>query len=488
MSMSLLALSCMCWISSYFPIASAHTADEWKNRTIYQLLTDRFNSQKGTQGCSDLSNYCGGTFQGVVDQLDYIQTLGFDAIWISPIVQNTPGGYHGYWSMNFFTVSPEFGGEDGLKALVAAAHKRNIWVMVDIVLNHVGSNVDISQISPFNSQDHYHSSCDVTEYTCFTQEVLECKLANLPDLNQSNSWVASQLLKWGSWLVNTFDIDGIRADTVMYINEDFWKSFQQQVGVYIVGEVFSDLSCNVQYQQNAIDATLSYPLYFTMRNVFQQQQSMYNLKNTLDSMEDQMPNTDVLVSFIDNHDNSRFLCFNNEGNVTMAQTNDDALLQRYQSALLFTLFSKGIPCVYYGTEQTFSGCDDPQNREVLWSTGFDTSSAMYKSVQRMTVARKQLQVWKYDQDEKYVTDSFYAFARGHALVLLSNNNNDFSQNIPNVPYNSGDVVCNLLSDNSDCLKVNTDGSLDIQLSGGTAKVYAPQSVALRLGADGRVQK
>jgi len=66
-----------------------HDKSEWKSRTIYQLLTDRFwRSNGSTAPCADLHHYCGGTFQGIEDQLDYIKGMGFDAIWISPIPEN----------------------------------------------------------------------------------------------------------------------------------------------------------------------------------------------------------------------------------------------------------------------------------------------------------------------------------------------------------------------------------------------------------------
>ena len=79
------------------------STEEWKSRTIYQLLTDRFARGDGsTYQCNNLSNYCGGNYRGMIDKLDYIQGMGFDAIWISPIVENTDGGYHGYWAKNLY--------------------------------------------------------------------------------------------------------------------------------------------------------------------------------------------------------------------------------------------------------------------------------------------------------------------------------------------------------------------------------------------------
>ena len=98
-----------------------------------QLLTDRFaQAQDPSSPCSDLSTYCGGTFQGIIHKLDYIQGLGANAIWISPIPVQTPNGYHGYWQMDINNVNPHFGTESDLQELVNECHSRGMWVMLDV--------------------------------------------------------------------------------------------------------------------------------------------------------------------------------------------------------------------------------------------------------------------------------------------------------------------------------------------------------------------
>lgn len=133
----------------------------WKARTIYQVLTDRFARTDGsTQGCADLHNYCGGTFKGLENHLDYITGMGFDAIWISPVVDNLGEGYHGYWAKNWEKINAHFGSEDDLKSLVNTAHSKGVAVMVDVVANHVAPiGEDFSQIYPLNRAEHYHSTC-----------------------------------------------------------------------------------------------------------------------------------------------------------------------------------------------------------------------------------------------------------------------------------------------------------------------------------------
>lgn len=141
--------------------ALAGDTNAWKQRSVYQVLTDRFARTDGsTQSCNNLSNYCGGTFQGLENQLDYIKGMGFDAIWISPPIDNTDGGYHGYWARNWYETNSNFGSQDDLKNLVKAAHDKDIWVMVDVVGNHVAPiGQDFGQISPFNQSYHYHNDC-----------------------------------------------------------------------------------------------------------------------------------------------------------------------------------------------------------------------------------------------------------------------------------------------------------------------------------------
>jgi len=111
-----------------------------------------------------------------------------DAIWISPIIENTDEGYHGYWAKNFYKLNAHFGNEEDLKYLISECHKRDIWVMVDVVANHVGNIKSYSEVYPFNKTEHYHdcngcpADCNIQDWN--NQEQVEhCRLSGLPDLN-----------------------------------------------------------------------------------------------------------------------------------------------------------------------------------------------------------------------------------------------------------------------------------------------------------------
>jgi alpha-amylase len=109
-------------LSLLFTVTShGKSAEEWKKRAVYQLVTDRFAKGSGDRSNCDLSRqpyYCGGDFDGIKKNLQYIKNLGFDAIWISPVVDNTENGFHGYWARNWNKINDHFGGEQGLHELI----------------------------------------------------------------------------------------------------------------------------------------------------------------------------------------------------------------------------------------------------------------------------------------------------------------------------------------------------------------------------------
>ena len=142
-------------------LSDHHTKEEWKSRTIYQILTDRFAStDDGITTCSDLSKYCGGTFKGIIQHLDYIKGMGFDAIWISPPLKNKEGSFHGYHNIDIYSINEHFGTKDDLKKLITECHKKDIWVILDAVPNHMSGDLDISTFNPFNKTEHYHNLTD----------------------------------------------------------------------------------------------------------------------------------------------------------------------------------------------------------------------------------------------------------------------------------------------------------------------------------------
>ena len=157
----------------FFQTTFAASAAQWRERSIYQILTDRFARTDGstTAPCNTADRvYCGGTFKGIQDHLDYIQGMGFDAIWISPVTAQLRGetaygyAYHGYWQRDLYEINSNFGTAEDLKDLSDALHKRGMLLMVDVVVNHNGArgppkSIDFSVFNPFDDEKYYHPYC-----------------------------------------------------------------------------------------------------------------------------------------------------------------------------------------------------------------------------------------------------------------------------------------------------------------------------------------
>jgi alpha-amylase len=165
--------------------------------------------------------------------------MGFDAIWISPIVDNRDGGYHGYWARNMNKLNDHFGTEQDFVDFVSACHAKGIYVMVDVVANHMGNlDTNFKVNTPFNDSAHYHDFCEISDqdFATHNQDRIEnCRLAKLADLKQENDYVRTTLLSWIKNLITKYHIDGIRIDTVPEVPKWFWAQFAQSSGVYTVG-------------------------------------------------------------------------------------------------------------------------------------------------------------------------------------------------------------------------------------------------------------
>jgi alpha-amylase len=469
--------------AAWLALASAATTEEWKSRTIYQLLTDRFALPGGaTTPCDNISEYCGGTYSGAVEKLDYIQQLGCDAVWISPIPRqiDDPRSFHGYWAavLTFSGdngLNAHFGSASDLSSFTSALHSHSMYAMLDVVGNHMGGTIsDIGGFYPFNQSFHYHDcsqcppGCNIDFNDNDQQQVELCRLAALPDLNQTVPFVANYLNQWVAAQVSNYAFDGLRVDTVPEVEMGFWKTFQAAAGVYAVGEVFNgDVGYVAPYQGGALTGILSYPLFFTMRNVFASQQSMNNLQSTLQQYEQAFVDVDALGTFLDNHDNPRFLYVRNDQ-------------VAYKAALTFMLFTRGIPIVYYGTEQGFDGGNDPYCREPLWPSGYNTQTDLFLHIQTVIAARKQHQIWTLDQTQRYSDDTFYAFSRGQVLVATTNVGDGGAQQARTITYGAGTnwpvgcVLENVFYPTTDRIQVQASG-FQVFLDNGESKIYVPVS-------------
>ena len=442
--------------------ASILAADKaaWKTRTIYQLLTDRFWRSNGdvTTPC-DITTYCGGDWTGIQQQLQYVKDLGFDAIWISPTVDNYKDNYHGYAYQDWGKVNYHFGNEASLKKLVATAQSMGIWVMVDVVANHCAAIQDNFQlITPFNLPEHYHADCELVDNYNQTQREV-CRLSGLADLDQRHPFVKSYLSQWIKDTVQTFNFDGIRIDTVPHVEKLFWPDFVASSGVFQIAEVFDTRDDYIADYQNYVDSTMNYPMFFVIKSVFANGTSMTQIPQKYALQDSLFNDVDALGLYVDNHDNPRFLSINSDWRL-------------FKSSLAFALTARGVPILYYGSEQGFSGGADPSNREAMWGH-FDRNHEIFKFTQTINLARAATKSFILPMVDRYVDDNLYIYNRGPMIVGLTNKVLPLQTVVvKNIGLPEGRQVCNIFLP-TDCTQVWL-GSIQFPLKDGEVKIFLPK--------------
>ena len=328
---------------------------------------------------------------------------------------DTPGGYHGYWAQDLYSINSNLGSAADLKNLVNAAHSKGMYVMVDVVANHMGQG-DISTFrpEPLNQGWAYHTNCNI-DYN--NQGSIEyCRIAGLPDLDTENNAIRTALNDWVKWLVKEYSFDGVRIDTVKHVRKDFWPDFAWASGAYTIGEVWDGNPDYLAGYDGLMGGLLDYATYYPMNRFYQQKGSSQDLVDMINTVGSKFRNPAALGTFMDNHDNNRWL----------NQKNDAALLK---NCLAFVILSRGIPIVYYGTEQGYAGGADPANREDLWRSGFNTNHHIYQAIKRLSAARARFGgLGGNDHRHLYVAPTAYAWSRagGDLIVLTINSGGSFN--------------------------------------------------------------
>jgi alpha-amylase len=475
-----------------FQGALALDAAGWRNQSIYQVITDRFARTDGTAPLCDtsLGTFCGGSWKGITNNLDYIQNLGATAVWISPIVKNVDGyfdgageAYHGFWAEDIYSINPNFGTEADLKELAASLHARGMYLMVDIAPNHVGFPQvagNYSNFKPFNSVDYFHSKCNIQWNNRKSEQL--CWLEGLPDIRTENATVRQLYSAWIKDLVTTYSIDGLRIDTALEIEPEFWTDggVKEAAGVYLLAEINHSAPETLAPYQQYVDGYMDYSTWNWFMTSFQTTEgnfsTLFTGTNTIAAMTDVDPS--LWGSFVENHDQVRF-----------PYRNEDFALAKnlYAAAML----RDGIPIVYYGQEQHYHGGATPDNREALWlGVGYDIYSELYGWIQQTNKIRKhaadananfltteRTQALFYD-DSSSGGSPVIAFRKAQLLTMYTNggvngaNNVSYALGAAVTGYSVGQQLVDVLNCHS--FQVDSNGRLNVQMpAGGLPRAFLP---------------
>lgn len=320
----------------------------------------------------------GGDIQGISNHLDYIADLGVTAIWLNPTQENDmeSGSYHGYAITDYYQIDRRFGSNEDFCALVEKAHEKNLEVVMDMIFNHCGSENYLFKDKPSKEWFNYHSNYVQTSFkTASVMDIhasaYEKKIATdgwftsvMPDFNQRNRHVARYLIQSSIWWIEYAGINGIRQDTHPYADFDFMSQWCKEVldeypYFNIVGETWLNSNVLVSYWQkdsklaaplnSNLPTVMDFPLQALMNQAFDEETGEWGggLYKLYDYQTQDLvyANPMNLLTFLDNHDTSRF-----------AQTDEMAKnLKRYKQAMVFLLTTRGIPQIYYGTEILMTG-------------------------------------------------------------------------------------------------------------------------------------
>lgn len=356
---------------------------------LYLIMPDRFANgcpendvidgmREKTVNRADGFARHGGDLQGISNHLDYIADLGATAIWLNPTQENDmeSGSYHGYAITDYYQIDRRFGSNEDFCALVEKAHEKDLKVVMDMIFNHCGSENYLFKDKPSKEWFNYRSNYVQTSFkTASVMDIhasaYEKKIATdgwfasvMPDFNQRNRHVARYLIQSSIWWIEYAGINGIRQDTHPYADFDFMSQWCKEVldeypYFNIVGETWLNSNVLVSYWQkdsklaaplnSNLPTVMDFPLQALINQAFDEETGEWGggLYKLYDYQTQDLvyANPMNLLTFLDNHDTSRF-----------AQTDEMAKnLKRYKQAMVFLLTTRGIPQIYYGTEILMTG-------------------------------------------------------------------------------------------------------------------------------------
>ena len=342
---------------------------DWDEAVVYFMMTDRFfdgnesnNTASGTDTYGDNPGlYHGGDFAGVTAKLDYLQDLGVNTIWLTPIVKNIAGvtvtdegsedvpynaAYHGYWASDFTKLNPTMGTTEEFKTMISEAHKRGMRIMVDIVVNHAGYGTESTFADML--RDKSVSEGDIKSWQ-----------SGLPDFATEKAEVRAKLVEWQTSWMKDYGVDYFRVDTVKHVDSTTWAALKNSTtevnpSFKMIGEYYGAgyASNGSTLGTGQMDADLDFD--FNDQATSFVSGNISSVESFLSSRNTALNNAYMTGQFLSSHDENGFKASLMNGK---QYTEDKATAAALVAATL-QLTAKGIPVIYYGEEVGLSGLNN----------------------------------------------------------------------------------------------------------------------------------
>jgi neopullulanase len=499
---------------------------DWRDATIYMVMTDRFrngdpaNDPPRDPAAVVEADFHGGDLRGVMQAIDdgTFDALGVRALWLSPFVENTTrvhdeqghgvSAYHGYWPVKGRSIDPRLGTEADLDALVTAAHRRGIRVLMDYVINHVHEDHEYFAAHP----EWFRTGCECGQPGCdWTERRLDCSFhAYMPDIDWQNRDAGEQMISDALWWLERFDLDGLRVDAVKHVEDLAVFDLRARVAdrferggteYFLLGETAmgwrgDNLADNLtEYStisryigDDALSGQFDFVLYHaTATNVWaDDNRGMLHLDFWTRASLEQYPATAVMTPFVGSHDSERLISLATYGSGSSlvhhkwadqglpdAPATDEPY-DRVAIALAWTLTVPGAPLLYYGDEYGEHGGADPDNRHMWVAPAQRTSRqlALHDRVARAGRLRRDLAPLRRGTYASLtVTEDVLSFARilGNDYVIVVINRSGSSRTAQiTAPFADATLVD----------RMDPGGRTATLASGGLAIEMAPRSMAI----------
>ena len=426
----------------YIADADVYNEEKWLQKSIvYQIFVERFyNGDKNNDPINSLdwgedvskSSMFGGDLQGIIDKLDYLDELGVNLLYLTPIFKSSSN--HKYNTGDYYNIDPQFGDLKKAKELVDKCHSRNIKIVFDAVFNHSGIDFFAFQDILENQQeskyidwyfiDNFPVDLKKINYYTFANNV-----STMPKFNTSNEEVLNYLLDVARYWVEEIGIDGWRLDVCDEVDHRFWREFKNVVKknkkeVIIVGEIMHEASSFLKGDQ--LDSIMNYPFKGAMVDFFGNRSINVNEFNEIlaknrnlymDSITRQMWN------LFGSHDTKRFL------------TECDDKIERMKLAIAFQFTYIGVPYIYYGDEVGLNGGDEPESRKCMIWNNEKQNKELLDLYKKLILIRKNNIALVYGEYKTlYCEENVLIFERIYKdqkiIVAINNNYEECSIKLP----------------------------------------------------------
>ena len=425
--------------SEYYQLPYVHRADipkvpDWtKDAIIYNIFADSFatkhryiskkNTEKQYMGLP-VHGKLGGTIRGIMENADYLETLGINCIYINPIF--TAGEYHKYDVLDYYSIDPCFGSNEDFAEMVEELHKRGIRVIIDGVFNHcswkffafedVVRNERNSRYADWFYRVEYpvvrpDNMEDIPGYECFAYERL------MPKFNTANPEVIAYFCDVCRYWLREYKIDGWRLDVASEVNDEFWRAFRtaalaENPEAILIGEIWE--SAGHWLDGSMFNSTMNYDFRKHCREFFAFQSidaAQFSGRVTHMLMRYRKSLVSSQLNLLDSHDVSRF--------ISLCKGNIDAM----KLAVLFQMCFVGMPSVFYGDEQGIAGLLEKEYRSPMQWSGGELYNFYQKAIQ---LRRDYIPLRRGKYQTKYAKDRLFVFCRQHEDMVIT------------VAFNAGD--------------------------------------------------